>query len=168
MAERVVIGNAELWLGDCMDVLRALPDGKVHLSLYSPPFAGLYNYSSNDRDFSNCDNYDQFMEMYGFLVEELHRVTMPGRITGVHCMDVPSGNTGSDSLGPWGVLSRVDLNSFTSYGERTTLIAYRTVAVSDGKVHFFADLYGRDARLRDALAARKRLPAPSGSRENTL
>jgi len=48
------------------------------------------------------------------------------------------------------------------------VIAYRTVVVRDGKVHFFADLYGRDARLRDALAARKRLPAPSESRENIL
>ena len=98
VADQSVTDRYAIYNGDCMEVLRSVPDGKIHLSVYSPPFAGLYNYSSNDRDFSNCDNYDQFMEMYGFLVEELHRVTMPGRMTGVHCMDVPSGNSGCDSL----------------------------------------------------------------------
>lgn len=87
-----------LYNGDCMEVLKSLPDGRVHKSIYSPPFAGLYNYSSSERDFSNCRDYAEFFEMYGFLVEELHRVTMPGRMTAVHCMDVPSGNTGTDSL----------------------------------------------------------------------
>ena len=84
--------------GDCMDVIRALPAGKIHLSVYSPPFAGLYNYSSSERDFSNCNSYDEFFAQYGFLVEELARVTMPGRMTAVHCMDVPTGNTGRDGL----------------------------------------------------------------------
>jgi hemolysin activation/secretion protein len=44
---------------------------------------------------------------------------------------VATQNTGSDALGPWGVLTRVDLNSFTSFGERTTLIAYRTVPADE-------------------------------------
>lgn len=83
---------------DCMEVMKGLPAERVHLSLYSPPFAGLYQYSSSERDFSNCRDYEQFFEMYSFLVEELHRVTMPGRMTAVHCMDVPSGNSGCDSL----------------------------------------------------------------------
>ena len=98
VADQKLTNQFALYNGDCMEVLRDLPDGKVHLSLYSPPFAGLYNYSSNDRDFSNCRDYDEFMEMYGLLVEELHRVTMPGRLSGVHCMDVPTGNTGNDAL----------------------------------------------------------------------
>jgi len=88
--------------GDCMEVLPTLPDGKVHLSVYSPPFAtahgGLYTYSSSERDLSNCDDYGQFFEMYGFVVKELRRLTMPGRMTAVHCMDVPTGNTGTDAL----------------------------------------------------------------------
>lgn len=87
-----------IYNGDCMSVLGAMPAGKIHLSVYSPPFAGLYNYSSSERDFSNCLDYDQFFEQYGFLVRELERVTMPGRVTAVHCMDVPSGNTGRDHL----------------------------------------------------------------------
>jgi len=87
-----------IWNGDCMEVMPTLPDGSVHLSVYSPPFAGLYQYSSSERDLSNSRDYDQFFEHYGFVVRELHRLTMPGRVTAVHVMDVPTGNTGRDEL----------------------------------------------------------------------
>lgn len=92
-SDRHAIYNA-----DCMDVMRDLPDGCIHLSVYSPPFGGLYHYSSSERDLSNCDDYGQFFEQYAFIVREIARITMPGRMTAVHCMDVPSGNTGCDSL----------------------------------------------------------------------
>ena len=82
--------------GDCMEVMQGLPTGSVHHSIYSPPFGGLYHYSSNERDLSNCDDYEQFFEHYTFVVRELARITMPGRITAVHCMDVPRSNSGSD------------------------------------------------------------------------
>jgi DNA modification methylase len=68
------------------------------LSVYSPPFGGLYHYSSSERDLSNCNDYGQFMEHYAFVVRELARLTLPGRMTAVHCMDVPSGNCGTDFL----------------------------------------------------------------------
>ncbi len=84
--------------GDCMDVMAALPDESIHLSIYSPPFAGLYKYSSSERDLSNSSNYQEFMEHYALVVEQLHRITLPGRLTAVHCMDVPTGNTGCDAL----------------------------------------------------------------------
>jgi DNA modification methylase len=87
-----------LYLGDCCEVMPTLPNGSVHLSVYSPPFGGLYNYSSSERDLSNCRSYDEFFEHYEFVVRELFRLTMPGRLTGVHCMDVPSGNSGCDHL----------------------------------------------------------------------
>ena len=88
-----------LYLGDCLEVMPKLPAGAVHLSVYSPPFAGLYHYSSSERDLSNSRDYAEFMAHYRFVVRELHRLTMPGRMTAVHCMDVPSGNTGKgDSL----------------------------------------------------------------------
>lgn len=80
--------------GDCMEVLPSLPDASVHLSIYSPPFAGLYHYSSSERDLSNCRDYAEFFEHYEFTVRELYRIAMPGRMTAVHCMDVPSSNTG--------------------------------------------------------------------------
>jgi hypothetical protein len=75
-----------------------LADNSVHLSVYSPPFGGLYHYSSSERDLSNCRGYDEFFEHYEFVVSELARLTMPGRLTGVHCMDIPSGNSGTDFL----------------------------------------------------------------------
>ncbi len=87
-----------VYCGDCIEVMGTIPDEKVHLSIYSPPFAGLYTYSSSPNDLSNCSDYDEFMEHYSFVVRELHRITMPGRMTAVHCADVPSGNSGCDHL----------------------------------------------------------------------
>lgn len=78
-----------LYNGDCCEVMATMPDHSIHLSLYSPPFCGLYNYSSSERDLSNCRSYEEFFEHYGFVVSELNRLTKPGRITAVHCMDVP-------------------------------------------------------------------------------
>jgi len=98
VAAQEITGRYALYNGDCMEVMRSLPDGKVHLSVYSPPFVGLYHYSSDERDLSNCDDYDQFFEHYEFVVKELHRLTIPGRITAVHCTDVPTGNSGVDNL----------------------------------------------------------------------
>lgn len=83
-----------IYNGDCMDVLPTLGDGSVHLSIYSPPFAGLYVYSSSERDLSNNRDYPAFLEHYGYIISELARVTMPGRMSLVHCMDVPNSNTG--------------------------------------------------------------------------
>lgn len=87
-----------IYNGDCIEVMKSLPDESIHLSIYSPPFGGLYHYSSNDRDLSNCKDYEQFFEHYAYVVQELYRLTMPGRMTAVHCMDVPSGNCGTDHL----------------------------------------------------------------------
>lgn len=87
-----------IYCGDCIEVMSAMPQESVHLSIYSPPFGGLYHYSSSERDLSNCKDYAQFFEHYGFVVRELFRLTHPGRMTAVHCMDVPSGNSGTDYL----------------------------------------------------------------------
>jgi DNA modification methylase len=79
--------------GDSCEVLPTLPAESVHLSLYSPPFAAdggaLFNYSSSDFDLSNARNYAEFFEHYEFVVREIARVTVPGRLSYVHCMDVP-------------------------------------------------------------------------------
>jgi len=97
IAEQTITDNYALYLGDCCEVMPNLPDGSVHLSLYSPPFAGLYHYSSSERDLSNSRNYEEFMAHYRYVVAELHRLAMPGRVTAVHCMDIPQGNTGTGS-----------------------------------------------------------------------
>lgn len=91
---QVINDHYAIYHGDCMEVLKGLPEGKIHFSIYSPPFAGLYQYSSSERDLSNCRSYDEFFEHYEFIVKEIARVTMPGRMTAVHCMDVPESNTG--------------------------------------------------------------------------
>jgi len=79
-----------LYNGDCCQVMPTLPDKCVDLSVYSPPFCGLYNYSSDERDLSNCSSYDEFFRHYEFVVSEIARLTKPGRISAVHCMDIPS------------------------------------------------------------------------------
>jgi len=98
VATQQVTERYALYNGDCIEVMRDLPSEKIHLSVYSPPFAGLYHYSSSDEDLSNSWNYTQFFEHYEFVVKELFRLTAPGRMTAVHCMDVPSGNSGTDYL----------------------------------------------------------------------
>ena len=78
-----------VYCGDCVEVMRDLPDESVGLSIYSPPFGGLYNYSSSDRDLSNALDYDQFFEHNEFVVKDLLRLTKRGRMTCVHAADVP-------------------------------------------------------------------------------
>jgi len=80
--------NYSLYNSDCMYVLQTMEDKSIDLSVYSPPFAGLYNYSSSENDFSNCETKEQFLEQYDFLVKQIARVTKDGRITAVHCTDV--------------------------------------------------------------------------------
>jgi DNA modification methylase len=77
-----------IYNGDNMDVLPMLPENSIGLSLYSPPFCGLYQYSSDHRDMSNCETREQFLQQYDFMVKEVARITKPGRITAVHCTDV--------------------------------------------------------------------------------
>lgn len=98
VADQKITENYAAYSGDCMEVMPKFPAGSMHLSVYSPPFAGLYHYSSSDRDLSNAKDYPEFFEHYGFIVREIHRITMSGRSTAVHCMDVPSGNSGRDHL----------------------------------------------------------------------
>ncbi len=98
VADQHVTDNYALYNGDCLEVMPTLPDGSIHLSVYSPPFAGLYHYTSSPRDLSNNDSYESFCEHYGYVIAELHRLTMPGRMSLVHCMDVPTGNSGGDAL----------------------------------------------------------------------
>ena len=86
--EQIITENYAWYNSDCMYVLPTLPDASIDLAVYSPPFAGLYNYSSHENDFSNCESKEQFLEQYEFLIAEMGRVTKPGRINAVHCTDV--------------------------------------------------------------------------------
>jgi len=97
VAEQHVTDNYALYNGDSCEIMKTFPDESIHLSVYSPPFATegggcLYSYSSSERDLSNCRGYEEFFEHYRFIVSEIHRMTLPGRLTAVHCMDIPRGS----------------------------------------------------------------------------
>jgi DNA modification methylase len=87
-----------IYNGDCIETMGDMKDETIDLSVYSPPFGGLYHYSSSERDLSNADNYDDFFDHYRFVIKGLFRITKAGRCTAVHCMDTPSGNSGCDHL----------------------------------------------------------------------
>jgi len=99
VSDQEIKDSYAIYCGDCCEVMPTFPDECIHLSIYSPPFAGLYNYSSSEHDLSNCFSYDQFFAHYEFVVREIHRLTMPGRITAVHCMDVPGSQELTDFPG---------------------------------------------------------------------
>jgi len=99
MVDKQIIENDyAIYQGDCIEVMKTLPNDSVHLSVYSPPFGGLYHYSSDIRDLSNADDYAQFFEHYEYVIKEKYRITLPGRMSCVHCTDVPSGNSGLDHM----------------------------------------------------------------------
>lgn len=94
--DQCVTDKYAIYNGDCIEVMRSIPPESIDLSIYSPPFGGLYNYSSSEKDLSNCKDYQQFFDHYAFVVREKFRITKPGRMTAVHCAPVPSGNSGTD------------------------------------------------------------------------
>lgn len=83
--------------GDCVDVLRQLPDASIDFSVYSPPFSNLYCYSDSVADIGNSKDDAEFFEHYGFLAQELYRVMRPGRMVAVHCKDLPYYKGSSDT-----------------------------------------------------------------------
>jgi DNA modification methylase len=107
IADSMITDRYAIYNGDAMDVLPDIPTASIHAVIYSPPFAygdegpggaGLYKYSSSPRDLSNAGGLSGFLAQYEFFVQELHRVTMPGRLNAVHCMDTPMSNSGGDAL----------------------------------------------------------------------
>jgi hypothetical protein len=102
VATQVTTDEYAIYNGDCIECIKTLPDASVGMSVYSPPFMGLYQYSSDANDMSNCIDKDEFFEHYAFLVDELCRVIQPGRICAVHCMDIPLSNAGSSGASDTG------------------------------------------------------------------
>ena len=88
--EQTVTDRFALYHGDCCTVLKGIPDNSVHMSISSPPFGSLYSYTDALQDMSNVRTDGEFFEGMRFLVEELARVMMPGRIVAFHCMNLPS------------------------------------------------------------------------------
>lgn len=86
---QIVNDQYAIYEGDACELIRGVPADSIHFGIHSPPFEGLYRFSNFDRDISNNDG-DGFWQHYAFLIQELLRVTMPGRIHAVHCMQLPT------------------------------------------------------------------------------
>lgn len=84
-----------LYNGDYNEVMQEMNENSVDMTIYSPPFASMYTYSSNDRDLGNCKNYEEFLEQYTYVIKNIHKILKPGRVACVHCMDIPkNGDSG--------------------------------------------------------------------------
>lgn len=81
--------NYALYNGDSCEVLKGIPENSIHYEIFSPPFASLYTYSNSERDLGNCRTTTEFYEQFKYIVSELYRVLMPGRLVSFHCMDLP-------------------------------------------------------------------------------
>lgn len=82
--------NFTMYQGDCVEVIQGVPDSSIHFSIFSPPFSSLYTYSNSERDMGNCAGDNEFAKHFGFLIQELYRVLMPGRLIAFHCMNLPT------------------------------------------------------------------------------
>ena len=91
VANQKITTDYAIYNADNMQVLPDLKSNSIHCSIYSPPFPELYQYSNDPRDMSNCTSYEEGLKQYEFIVEQIHRLTMPGRVTCVHCMDLKKG-----------------------------------------------------------------------------
>ena len=86
---QIVNDKFALYHGDCVDVTKGIPDNSIHYTIFSPPFSSLYTYSNSDRDMGNSKNDEEFYKHFEFLVKELYRITIPGRLVSFHCMQIP-------------------------------------------------------------------------------
>lgn len=90
MLNQIIDNRYTLYQGDCVETASGLPENSIHYSIFSPPFASLYTYSDSDRDMGNSRDNGEFQQHFLYLVKQLYRITMPGRLVSVHCMNLPA------------------------------------------------------------------------------
>lgn len=118
--ENIITNNYALYNGDCIDVLKGFPENKIDMFIYSPPFASMYTYSSSINDLGNCRTYEEFLHHYEYVVKEISRTLKPGRISCVHCMDIPrSGDYGISDF-PGDIIRMHENNGF-KYWDRKNI-----------------------------------------------
>jgi hypothetical protein len=139
--DQTITDEYALYQGDSCEFTPTIPDNSIDLSVYSPPFCGLFNYSSSEHDMSNCRTYEEFFEHYGFLVEQISRITKPGRFTVVHCMDVPKrggSNIGGYTDFPGDIIRLHEKHGFEFWTRRAIWkepLAVRLRTMSKGLAH---------------------------------
>jgi DNA modification methylase len=89
----------QLMNGDCVEKSRTIPSNSIDLSVFSPPFLSLYTYSASEKDMGNCSTDAEFYQHLGFLIDELMRITKPGRLVCVHCASVATTLTTHGTIG---------------------------------------------------------------------
>lgn len=146
-----------LYNGDCCEVIRGLPDASIDLGIHSPPFSNLYIYSDSEADMGNSTDDDQFFEHYEYLIPELYRVTVPGRLCVIHCKDLPKYANRDDTAGlkdfPGEIIRRFERHGW-SYHSRVTIwkcpVIERERTNNNGLLHGTAE---RDrSQLRQGMA----------------
>lgn len=135
--DQSVAEKAALYHGDCCEVLKSIPSNSVHMSIYSPPFGSLYSYTDALQDMSNVRTDEEFLNGMAFLMKEMIRVIMPGRIMAFHCMNLPSTKERDGFIGIRdfrGDLIRLFMgnDAYTLSRAREALIIRAVLAESDG------------------------------------
>lgn len=118
-SERFVAYN-----GDCVEVVASIPTESIGFSIYSPPFVNVFLYSDSERDMGNVRSNEEFFEQYGFLCREIYRATKPGRLTAVHCSDLPRTKAMHGEVGIYdmpGDIIRVHEQAGWTYHSRVTI-----------------------------------------------
>lgn len=126
-----------IYNGDCCELIAKIPEESIGLTVYSPPFCGLYNYSSSDRDLSN-NSYEGFFDHYRFLVNHIYRVTQQGRLSCVHVMDVPKGTNRGYTDFPGDVIRLHEEMGFDYWGRHAIWkepLAVRLRTMAKGLAH---------------------------------
>ena len=95
LTDQKITDRYAIYCGDSCEVLADLPGESIGISIYSPPFEDLFRYSSHDRDLGNCRDSEEFLTHYRFIVEDLYRITQPGRMTCIHCSDLGANGKGT-------------------------------------------------------------------------
>lgn len=137
----------EVRLGDCVEQIADVKSDSIHYSIFSPPFASLYTYSASERDMGNARTHGEFYEHFSYLIEELYRVMMPGRLLSFHCMNLP---TSKERDGVIGISDfRGDLIRMFCGSEAQTLHDAKRILQRLGRDTSEIDLAITDASLRN-------------------
>lgn len=99
VTNQVVTDEYAAYHGDSCEVLKGIPDDSIHYSIFSPPFASLYTYTNSNRDLGNCKSRSEFYDHFEYIIKELYRVIMPGRLVSFHCMNLPTSKQNDGFIG---------------------------------------------------------------------
>jgi hypothetical protein len=97
--DQTITDDYALYHGDCVDVIQGIPDESIGYTIFSPPFASLYTYTSSPHDMGNVTSHSQFADHFAFIIPELLRVTKPGRNLSFHCMLIPTSKARDGMIG---------------------------------------------------------------------